>query len=182
MPIDSCHKSSIATHELPTDLQPSLHERQPFRVSIVIITRDVIVVVLPVPRPGVVRRVDVDGVDGMPVRIGQHLQRVVVLSVDDRVERLVAAPLNPACLHQAGVDAIPELRDDHHVVGKHCPSLGFFDVELREMSHTLPVDALDPSCPPQPLVTCLCPPPRGGSTRTLSPRRTTLPGSSTASG
>ncbi len=156
MLIDSYHKSSIATHELPTDLQPSLHERQPFRVPIVVITGDVIVVVLPVPRPSVVRRVDVDGVDGMPVRVGQHLQRVVVLSVDDRVERLVATPLNPACLHQAGVDAIPELCDNHHVVSEYNLHLGLLSVQLRQVRHPLPIDTRDPCDAPQPLVFGLC--------------------------
>lgn len=95
----------------------------------------------------------------MPVRVGQHLQRVVVLSVDYRVEGLVATPLNPACLHQARVDAIPELCDNHHVVSEHNLHLGLLSVQLRQVRHPLPIDTRDPPDAPQPLVSGLCLPP-----------------------
>lgn len=121
-------------------------------MPIVVVTLDVVVVVLPVPGTRVVRRVDVDGVDGVPVGVGQHLQRVVVLRVDDRVERLVSAPFDAARLHESGVDAIPELCDDHHVVGGRDLSLGLLDVQLREMGQALPVGSFDPRNAPQTLV------------------------------
>ena len=88
-------------------------------MPIVVITGNVIVVVLPVFCAGIVRRVNIDSVDGVPVRVRQHLQGVVVLRVDNRVERLVPAPLDPACLHQAGVDAVAELRNNNHIINEH---------------------------------------------------------------
>ena len=45
------------------ELQPSLHEREPLGVAVVVVGLDVVVVVLPVLRARVVWRVDVDGVD-----------------------------------------------------------------------------------------------------------------------
>ena len=86
------------------------------------------------------------------MRVRQHLQRVVVLGVDDRVERLVAAPLDTARLYQTGVDAIPELRDDHYVVGGHRADRGLLGVQLREMGQALSVGSFDPRDAPQWLV------------------------------
>ena len=48
--------------------KPPLHHRQPLRVAVEVVALDVVVVVLPVLRAGVVGRVDVDGVDLAAVR------------------------------------------------------------------------------------------------------------------
>ena len=86
----------VWVQQLLRQQQATLHHRQPLRVAVVVVGLDVVVVVLPVLRAGVVRRVDVDGVDFAPVREEQRLECVVVLGVDDRMERLVAAALDLA--------------------------------------------------------------------------------------
>lgn len=113
----------LRVEQLAGDLQTAFHEGQPLRVPVVVVAFDVVVVVLPVLRAGVVRRVYVDRVDRVPVRVGQHLERVEVLSVDDSVERLVDAALHPAGLDQPREDAVAELRHYHEVIGQS--SLGF---------------------------------------------------------
>ena len=55
------------------------------------------------PSPRVVGRVDVDGVHLAPMRPGQGFQHVVVLAVDDRVPRLVAAARD-SCRWRQGPD------------------------------------------------------------------------------
>ena len=59
---------------------------------------NVIVVVLPVLRASVVRRVNVDAVHLARIAEEQALERVVVLSVDDNLVGLVAAVLDPTGL------------------------------------------------------------------------------------
>ena len=54
-------------------------------MAITIVALHVIVVVFPVLGPGVVRRVDVDGVDLALVEVDEQLQRVEVLAVDNRM-------------------------------------------------------------------------------------------------
>ena len=58
-------------------------------MAIQIFCLNVIVVVFPVFRSGVVGRVDVDGVDLAPVCLGQGFQRMVVFAIDDRVVGLI---------------------------------------------------------------------------------------------
>ena len=85
-------------------------------MAIEVVSLDVVVVVLPVLRAGVVRRVDVDRVDRAAVREQQRLQRVEVLGIDDGVERLVAPALDPARGDQTRVDRVAELGHHDEVV------------------------------------------------------------------
>ena len=77
-----------------------------------VVALDVVVVVLPVLRAGVVRRVDVDGVDLAAMGKQQRLQRVEVLGIDNSVERPVAAELDLAGGHEPRIDGVSELCDD----------------------------------------------------------------------
>ena len=106
----------VGVQQLLREQQPALHERQPLGVAVEVVALDVVVVVLPVLRAGVVRRVDVDAVDLAAVGEEQRLERVEVLGVDDGVERLVAAALDLAGRDQAGVDRVAELGDHDEVV------------------------------------------------------------------
>lgn len=133
----------IRVEQLARDLQPSLHEREPLGVPVVVIGLDVVVVVLPVLRTRVVRRVDVDGVDSMTVGVGQQLQGVEVLSVDDRVERLVVAALHPAGL---------QLSDHDEVVNRHCLGLRLVLVQLLQVSHSADPTRRDLDDTPQSLI------------------------------
>jgi hypothetical protein len=65
---------SVGVQQLLREQQPTLHEGQPLAVAVEVVALDVVVVVLPVLGAGVVRRVDVDGVDLAPVREGQRLE------------------------------------------------------------------------------------------------------------
>ncbi len=106
----------VRVQQLLRQQQPSLHERQPLGVPVVVVALDVVVVVLPVLRARVVRRVDVDAVDLAAVREEQRLERVEVLGVDDRVERLVAAAFHLPRRDQARVDRVAELGHHDQVV------------------------------------------------------------------
>ncbi|MBF0938309.1 MAG: hypothetical protein HXK07_02705 [Actinomyces sp.] len=89
------------------------------------------------------------------MRIRQHLQCVIVLSIDDRVEGLVSTSLDPTGLHKSGVDAIPELCDNHHVVNNYRLGLGLLGIQLSEVCHALSIDKVNPRHSPQPLVSAL---------------------------
>lgn len=80
---------------------------------------DVVVVVLPILRARVVRRVDVDAIDLARVGERQRLERVVVLAVDNDLVGLVSA-----ALHTAG---LPEPRVDGLVVFRHGDQIGHVD-------------------------------------------------------
>ena len=85
-------------------------------MAVQVVAFDVVVVVLPVLRTGVVRRVDVDRIDLAAMRPGQRLEDVVVLAVDDGVAGLVAAARNMAGFFQARIDRVAEFRDDNQVI------------------------------------------------------------------
>lgn len=61
----------VGVEELACDVESALHEGQPFGVAIVVVFCDVVVVVFPVFGAGVVGRVDVDGIDGVAVGVGE---------------------------------------------------------------------------------------------------------------
>lgn len=80
-----------------------------------VVAFNVIVVVFPVLRPRVVWWVDIDGIHLAPVRIGQRFQDVVVLSINYRVEWLIASLLYLdavfayiECKHSISSDAVLE--------------------------------------------------------------------------
>ena len=77
-------------------------------MSIEILRFDVIVIVLPILRPCVVGRVNVNRVDLTAMREGQCLQRMEILTVDDRVKGLVPAALDLSRADEAGIDVIAE--------------------------------------------------------------------------
>lgn len=86
------------------------------------------------------------------MRVGQHLQSVIVLSVDDRVERLVTSTFHSPRLDQSRIDAITELCNHHEVLDQHDLSLGLFGVQFQQVGHPAAVCPLDPLHSPQPLV------------------------------
>ena len=59
-----------------------------------IVALDVVVVVLPIARATVVRRINVDRVDGMLMCKGKLLQYMEILTVYDRLEWFVDAALD----------------------------------------------------------------------------------------
>jgi len=87
--------------------------------------------------------------------VGQHLQRVIVLCVDDGVERLVAPTLYSSGLHKAGVDAVVELRHDHQFLSEHRLRLRLLRVQFQQVGDPAPIHAHDPLHPPQSLVALL---------------------------
>ena len=89
-------------------------------MTVTVVAVHVVVVVFPVPRARVVRRVDVDAVDFAFAGVKQRLQGVVVLTVDDDVGRLVRAPLNLADLGQPGVHRVAELTNNHQIIHGEC--------------------------------------------------------------
>lgn len=80
--------------------QATFDERQPFGVAVGVGVVDIVVVVLPVAGASVVGRVDVNRVYPAFVCEEQRLEGVVVLGVDDGVERLAAViPLHAAAAY-----------------------------------------------------------------------------------
>ena len=73
-------------------------------MAVVVFRFDIVVVVDPIVTPRVIRRIDVDGVDLASMREQKCLECVVVLGVDDGVERFVAATLDLSGRDEAGVD------------------------------------------------------------------------------
>jgi len=100
----------------------------------VVIGLDVVVVVFPVPCPGVVGRVNVDAVDFAAVGEEQGLEGMIVLGIDDRVKGLVAAALDLAGGDEARIDRVAELRDNNDIVD--LGSVGLVTVErLQRCRH-----------------------------------------------
>ena len=64
-------------------------------MTIVIVGIDVVIVVLPVARTSVVRRVDVNGVNLVSMRIGERLQSMEIFTVDHGVCRRVTSVVYP---------------------------------------------------------------------------------------
>lgn len=82
----------------------------------VVVAFNVVVVVLPVAGAGVIRRVDIYCVDLAPVRVGEHLEGVIVLSVDHCMEWFVATALDTTCLDKTGENLVIELGHDHEII------------------------------------------------------------------
>ena len=122
----------VRVEELLGQHQAAPHERQPFRVTVGVVAVNKVVVVLPVLGSGVVRRVDVDAVDLPGVSELEHLQRVMVLGVDDDLGGLVAATLDRADPFQTWVDRFAELGDDCEIIDRHRgrPAIGGNDGRL----------------------------------------------------
>ena len=86
--------------------------------------------------------------------VEQGLEGVVVLGVEDRVERLVTAALDLPGGHQPGVDRVAELGDDDQIVDGVAGGLG---VGVRvlladEVGHPSIVGPADPGDSPEPAV------------------------------
>src|SRR5690554_429560 len=119
-------------------------------MPIEIITFDIVVVVLPVLRASVVRRVDVYGIDFSAVGEKQRLQSVVVFCVDNSVERLVAATFHLPSRNEAGVDGVTELCDNYEVSDRSRGGLRRFDGRVRlERCNTLVSLPFNRDDPPQ---------------------------------
>lgn len=78
--------------------------------------RDEAVVVNPVIRAGVVRRVNVDQVDLALVGIDQRLERIVILTLDHDMRRLLSASLDLAERREAWINRVAEVLDDDELV------------------------------------------------------------------
>ena len=106
-------------------LKTPLHECQPFAVPPTVIAVDVVVVVFPVPRSGVVRRVDVDAIHFARVQILQQLQRVVVVGLDQRVPRCIGPAVRHRVLrHQCWKNRFAELAHHHQLVQREFGRVG----------------------------------------------------------
>jgi len=71
------------------------------------------------------------------------------------VEGFIFTSLNSARLHKTGVDAIPELCDNHHIINNYSLGLGFLGIQLSEVRHALSIDTVNPCHSPQPLISAL---------------------------
>jgi hypothetical protein len=100
-------------------------------VAVKIIRLDVVVVVLPVFRTRVVRRINVYRVDFAAVREEERLQHVVVLAVDDRMVWLAAAAFDLPGRNKTWVDRVTELGDDDEVIDRRALGLRRFDSSCR---------------------------------------------------
>src|SRR6185436_918384 len=89
MLIDRDDEDTLGFDQALCVLQPLLHEPKPLAVSPNVIVIDVSIVLLPIARTRVVRRIDVDAVNLTFVEIDEELQGVEVFSVDDGVVWLV---------------------------------------------------------------------------------------------
>ncbi len=58
------------------------------------------------------------------MRVEQRLERVEILRVDDRVERLVSASLEAASAGKPRIDGVAEFGNDDQVLGRHDLGLG----------------------------------------------------------
>ena len=68
--------------------QPPLHHREPLAVTIFIRAVDVIIVVLPIARAGVVRRIDVNAIDlALGANVLQQPKRVIILRLDQHMPK-----------------------------------------------------------------------------------------------
>ena len=92
--VDGDDEDAVGLEQQLGESESLLHHGQPLGVSPAVVAVDVVVAVLPVPRAGVVRRIGVDAVHLALVHEAHKLQRVVVLTVDDGVERIVVAALD----------------------------------------------------------------------------------------
>ena len=102
----------IGLQELLGEAESALHEGQPLRVPIRVISVDVVVAVLPVACTGVVGRVDVDAIDLAGMGELQCFENVMVLALDDDVGGLVAARLERPEATKTWIYRFAEVRDD----------------------------------------------------------------------
>src|SRR5699024_2797548 len=121
---------------------------------VVVLSIDVIVVVEPSElSAGVVRRVDVDEVDRLSMRVGQHLEGVEVLGVDHRMERLALSVLDTISLAEAGIDAGAELGHGDGDLAPHALSPGLVAADLTRMGQANSVCLLDSADAPEAVIT-----------------------------
>ena len=74
----------------------------------------------------------------------QGFEDMVVLAVDDRMTRLVAATRDSSCGLEAGVDGVTKLRDDDQIVQWRC---GLFSGRVKALQlGLLLLAALDDLC------------------------------------
>ncbi len=75
---------------------------------------DVVVVVLPITRAGVVRRIDINQIDFSLVRIQKQLKSVIIVGVDQDVPWLIgAAARNAINWRQYRINRLAEANDQH---------------------------------------------------------------------
>lgn len=114
--VDGHDEHGVArVEQLLGQLEAALHHREPLGVLVGVVPVYVVVVVLPVVVTRVVRRVDVDAVHLAGVGECEHLERMVVLAVDDDLVGPVAAPLHAAGLPEPRVDGLVVLRHGDEV-------------------------------------------------------------------
>ena len=73
-------------------------------MPVVVVCIDVVVVVLPIPRSRVVRRIDIDAVDLASVGELESFEDVMVLALDDYMRGLISSPRDRAEMAQTWED------------------------------------------------------------------------------
>src|SRR5574344_1953571 len=81
-----------------------------------VVSVDIVVIILPVLRAGVVGRVDVDAIDLSGVKILQKLKRVVIVGLDERMPEIAATMLNLVHLLKIRKDRLSEKRDRNQFI------------------------------------------------------------------
>ena len=77
---------------------------------------NIVVIVLPIARTGIVGWINIDAVHLSGIKILKELKRVVVVGLNERVPKVATAVLNLVDGLQNRINGFAELRDGHHVL------------------------------------------------------------------
>ncbi len=103
--------------ELLCQLQPPLHKRKPFTVTVAVGTVHIVVVVFPVLRTGVVGRIDIDAVHFAYIEILQKLQGMVVVRLNECMPKVtVGRILHTVNGREAGENRLTELGNGYKLI------------------------------------------------------------------
>jgi len=118
------------------DFQPFLHHRQPFAMPIGICVIYIIVVIFPVPRASVVRRINVDTVHLAGIEVLEKLQSMVIVRLNERMPQVtVRCVLDYIHRDKLRIDGVAEFRYRYQFV--NCYLLRLSAVFEHTSRHTV---------------------------------------------
>ncbi len=102
--------------ELLCETEPFFHHREPLAVAVGIVAVDVVIVVLPVTCAGVVGGIDVDAVDLAGIEVGEELESVEVVRLDEGMPWGGGGSMGEGCdWGEVGVDRFAEFGNGEEV-------------------------------------------------------------------
>ena len=115
----------VGIEQLLGELETTLHEGEPFGVTIGVGAVDVIVVIFPVAGTGVIGWVNIYAVHFACISKGQGFKSMVVFAVNDYLIGLIATALDTPSLFETSINRLVIFSNRHDIVDGNGAGLAF---------------------------------------------------------